>query len=128
MGAIITVLVQGHPTKAELENGWGTKRDLPVSEHNVWCDKACKNESAALYDRWEREEILEFNERLGRAFPDYESRLMEWWDITAHLIREEKLSFEQIEQLELFCSAKGIKKVTPIDLKNNLSDWRGIEN
>jgi ribonuclease HI len=33
-------LLQGHPTKAELAAGVGS-RGYPVSEHNVWCDKAC---------------------------------------------------------------------------------------
>lgn len=41
MGEIKTVLLQGHPTKADLERGIGKKRNLPVSPHNVWCDKAC---------------------------------------------------------------------------------------
>lgn len=34
------VLLDGHPTKAQLELGFG-KRGHPVSEHNVWCDEAC---------------------------------------------------------------------------------------
>lgn len=36
-----TVLLQGHPTKADLACGIGKKRNLPVSIHNVWCDEAC---------------------------------------------------------------------------------------
>lgn len=39
------VLLQGHPTKAELAAGIGS-RGYPVSEHNVWCDKACGNRAA----------------------------------------------------------------------------------
>lgn len=35
-------LVQGHPTKDELEIGMGHK-GYPVSEHNVWCDSACQS-------------------------------------------------------------------------------------
>lgn len=35
------VLLDGHPTKTQLEAGTG-KRGHPVSEHNVWCDKACQ--------------------------------------------------------------------------------------
>jgi ribonuclease HI len=35
------VLLDGHPTAAQLAAGIG-KRGHPVSEHNVWCDKACK--------------------------------------------------------------------------------------
>lgn len=34
------VLLDGHPTKAQLQAGIG-KRGGPVSEHNVWCDHAC---------------------------------------------------------------------------------------
>jgi len=34
------VLLDGHPTKAQLQAGKG-KRGGPVSEHNVWCDQAC---------------------------------------------------------------------------------------
>lgn len=34
------VLLQGHPTKKELEAGVG-RSGRPVSEWNVWCDKAC---------------------------------------------------------------------------------------
>jgi ribonuclease HI len=41
LGEIKTVLLQGHPTKADLACGIGKKRGLPVSEHNCWCDKAC---------------------------------------------------------------------------------------
>lgn len=41
LGKIQTVLLQGHPTKGDLELGIGKKRNLPVSIHNVWCDKAC---------------------------------------------------------------------------------------
>jgi len=33
-------LLDGHPTKAQLQAGKG-KRGGPVSEHNVWCDQAC---------------------------------------------------------------------------------------
>lgn len=35
------VLLDGHPTKAQLAAGVG-KRGHPVSEYNVWCDEACK--------------------------------------------------------------------------------------
>lgn len=41
LGRIETILLQGHPTKADLESGVGKKRGYPVSIHNVWCDKAC---------------------------------------------------------------------------------------
>lgn len=35
------VLLDGHPTRAQLQAGVG-KRGHPVSEHNVWCDEACR--------------------------------------------------------------------------------------
>ncbi len=35
------VLLDGHPTRAQLAAGTG-KRGHPVSIHNVWCDRACK--------------------------------------------------------------------------------------
>lgn len=41
------VLLDGHPTKAQLLAGRG-KRGAPVSEHNVFCDKACQKEAAAF--------------------------------------------------------------------------------
>ena len=41
------VLLDGHPTKAQLLAGRG-KRGAPVSEHNVFCDKACGLEAAAF--------------------------------------------------------------------------------
>jgi hypothetical protein len=40
-------LLQGHPTKAELAAGIGS-RGYPVSEHNVWADKACGKEALKL--------------------------------------------------------------------------------
>jgi ribonuclease HI len=45
MGRIETVLLQGHPTKADLERGVGQKRGYPVSIHNVWCDRRCQEEA-----------------------------------------------------------------------------------
>lgn len=45
LGPIKTVLLQGHPTKADLKSGIGAKRNLPVSEHNVWCDRKCQKEA-----------------------------------------------------------------------------------
>jgi ribonuclease HI len=41
LGKIEPVLLQGHPTKADLARGIGAKRGFPVSLHNVWCDKSC---------------------------------------------------------------------------------------
>lgn len=35
------VLLAGHPTAAQLAAGTG-RHGYPVSEHNVWCDKACR--------------------------------------------------------------------------------------
>lgn len=45
LGRIETVLLQGHPTKADLAAGIGKKRNLPVSIHNVWCDKECTRQA-----------------------------------------------------------------------------------
>lgn len=53
LGAIETVLLQGHPTKADLESGIGKKRNLPVSIHNVWCDKACNLEAKKFLENLE---------------------------------------------------------------------------
>ena len=41
LGPIEPVLLQGHPTKADLARGIGAKRNLPVSEWNVRCDEVC---------------------------------------------------------------------------------------
>jgi len=38
------VLLDGHPTKAQLLAGVG-KRGQPVSEHNVWADRRCQEEA-----------------------------------------------------------------------------------
>lgn len=45
--AIKYVLLDGHPTKAQLQAGVG-KRGHPVSEHNVWCDHACQQAGEAF--------------------------------------------------------------------------------
>ncbi len=50
------VLLDGHPTKAQLAAGIG-KRGHPVSEHNVWCDHACTRAGE------------EFMERIGKIIP-----------------------------------------------------------
>lgn len=42
------VLLDGHPTKAQLLAGVGKRGNL-VSEHNVWCDKRCGEEAAAFW-------------------------------------------------------------------------------
>lgn len=41
------VLLDGHPTRAQLLAGVG-KRGHPVSEHNVWCDRACQLKAEAF--------------------------------------------------------------------------------
>lgn len=41
------VLLDGHPTRAQLATGIG-KRGNRVSEHNVWCDKACGEQARAF--------------------------------------------------------------------------------
>jgi ribonuclease HI len=50
------VLLDGHPTKAQLKAGIG-KRGSPVSKHNVWCDEACRQAGEA------------FMENVGRNIP-----------------------------------------------------------
>lgn len=42
LGFIAPVLLQGHPTRADLARGIGAKRNLPVSRHNVYVDSLCK--------------------------------------------------------------------------------------
>lgn len=37
-----TVLVAGHPTRAELESGFAKRNGLPVSKWNCWCDLECQ--------------------------------------------------------------------------------------
>jgi ribonuclease HI len=44
LGPVDFVLLDGHPTRAQLAAGIG-KRGQPVSEHNVWCDHACCEQS-----------------------------------------------------------------------------------
>lgn len=48
LGKVETVLLQGHPTKADLERGVGAKRGYPVSEHNVWCDEECGRQARSV--------------------------------------------------------------------------------
>lgn len=45
--ACTPVLLDGHPTKAQLATGVG-KRGGPVSEHNVWCDKECGRQARSF--------------------------------------------------------------------------------
>lgn len=40
LGRIEAMLLDGHPTRAQLAEGWG-KRGNPVSEWNAWCDAHC---------------------------------------------------------------------------------------
>lgn len=46
------VLLDGHPTQAQLLAGKG-KRGAPVSEHNVWCDKECGRVAAMVLEAHE---------------------------------------------------------------------------
>jgi hypothetical protein len=50
------ILLDGHPTKKQLETGIG-KRGGPGSKHNVWCDDACRKAGEA------------FMETIGRNIP-----------------------------------------------------------
>jgi ribonuclease HI len=47
LGAYSLTLLGGHPNRAELAAGV-RKDGLPVSAHNVWCDKRCGEEAAAF--------------------------------------------------------------------------------
>lgn len=46
---ITYTLLDGHPTKEQLESGKG-KRGHPVSLHNVWCDHACQEQAARFQE------------------------------------------------------------------------------
>jgi ribonuclease HI len=41
LGAVQWEVIQGHPTRSELEAGRGRRGGALVSVHNVWCDEAC---------------------------------------------------------------------------------------
>lgn len=56
LGTLAWVLLDGHPTRAQLAAGVG-KRGNPVSEHNVWCDQACQAQAR----RW----LATYGPRLG---------------------------------------------------------------
>lgn len=47
------VLLSGHPTKKQLAAGIG-KHGYPVSEHNVWCDEACRLAGEAFMEEMGR--------------------------------------------------------------------------
>lgn len=49
LGAVEYVLLDGHPTRKQLEEGIG-KRGHPVSKHNVTCDRLC-NEARAVWEK-----------------------------------------------------------------------------
>src|SRR5262245_20093798 len=51
LGEIQTVLLQGHPTRADLASGIGKKRGLPVSIYNVWCDEECGRQGKAFFEQ-----------------------------------------------------------------------------
>jgi ribonuclease HI len=50
-------LLSGHPTKAQLAAGIG-KHGFPVSEHNVWCDKACGKIADSVLSEMERNQKM----------------------------------------------------------------------
>ena len=47
LGPITPLLLQGHPTRADLARGIGAKRGYPVSIHNVTCDRLCQEAGRA---------------------------------------------------------------------------------
>jgi ribonuclease HI len=51
LGRIEPVLLQGHPTKADLARGFGSRRGFPVSIHNVWCDEECGRQARAYLSK-----------------------------------------------------------------------------
>jgi ribonuclease HI len=51
LGKVRFVLVQGHPTKADLACGIGKKRNLPVSKWNVLADDLCNQEKSKFRER-----------------------------------------------------------------------------
>lgn len=58
LGVVSVDLLQGHPTKKELAAGWGSKRDLPVSEHNDYVDKLCKKAAKQYWIDLEKEQEI----------------------------------------------------------------------
>ena len=68
-GTVRPVLLEGHPTRAELRAGRGAKHGWPVSEHNVWCDKECSRLGAAYRDAWyalqQAEPVLAVSENMA---------------------------------------------------------------
>ena len=51
LGAVQPVLLQGHPTQVDLARGVGSKRGLPVSPHNVTCDRLCQEAGRAYLSK-----------------------------------------------------------------------------
>jgi ribonuclease HI len=51
LGPITPVLLQGHPTQADLARGIGAKRGYPVSRHNVMCDRLCTEAGRAYLSK-----------------------------------------------------------------------------
>lgn len=51
------VLLQGHPTQAELLSGVGNK-GYPVSIHNKWCDQACNQRAKEFMQSYVQAEAI----------------------------------------------------------------------
>jgi ribonuclease HI len=60
LGKLEPVLLDGHPTKAQLASGIG-KRGNRVSEHNVWCDHECGRVCAT----WQAVRVASETERVA---------------------------------------------------------------
>jgi hypothetical protein len=58
LGKIEPILLDGHPTRAQLAAGIG-KRGHRCSEWNVWCDKRCGEESINFLAERERKRLRE---------------------------------------------------------------------
>lgn len=65
LGHIKSKLIQGHPTKTDLIKGYGKKRGLPVSVHNVWADHECNRQKVLALDFLAKERMK--NAELARA-------------------------------------------------------------
>jgi ribonuclease HI len=57
LGKIEPVLLQGHPTKLDLQKGIGARSGRPVSKHNVWCDKECQRQAKRFLKTYKEAEV-----------------------------------------------------------------------
>lgn len=67
-------LLDGHPTKAQLQSGFG-KRGHRVHEHQKWCDEACTKQ-ANKYKRW----LDSLSDQDFTGSSEYERMVMGKWE------------------------------------------------